>query len=264
MADVGRPVTFAELVETMRRLRDPNGGCPWDLEQTHASLRDTLLEETYETLEALSSGEPAELVEELGDLLLQVLFHAQIGKDAGTFTLDDVIAFLHEKLVRRHPHVFGDQAAKTASEAVGQWEKLKAAERDAKGQSERSMLAGVPKTMPALAYAQAVQGRAARAGFDWDAPDAILDKVMEELAELRQEASAERREEEFGDLLFAMVGTAQRMGVEAEVALRGANERFARRFGDVERQLREQGKTLAEMPEAEKLALWEQAKADKG
>ncbi|MEX2430831.1 MAG: nucleoside triphosphate pyrophosphohydrolase, partial [Dehalococcoidia bacterium] len=254
--------TFAELVETMRRLRDPQGGCPWDLQQTHESLRDTLLEESYETLEALVSGNTSDLVEELGDLLLQVLFHARIGEDDGRFTLADIIAHLNEKLVRRHPHVFGDQAASTAAEAIGQWEKLKAAERESKGQGERSMLAGVPKTMPALAYAQAVQGRAVRAGFDWDAPDAVLDKVAEELAELREETAAARREEEFGDLLFAMVGAAHRMGVQTEEALRGANARFSQRFGRVEAAVRRQGIRLADLPEAEKLALWAQAKAE--
>src|SRR5690606_25005727 len=135
-------------------------------------------------------------------------------KDEGRFTLDDVITHLNEKLVRRHPHVFGDQAAHTASEAIGQWEKLKAAERKSKGQADRSMLAGIPRTMPALAYAQAVQERAARAGFRWDDPDRVLDKVAEELEELRREESPRRREEEFGDLLFALVGAAQRLGVE--------------------------------------------------
>ncbi|MEE8518572.1 MAG: nucleoside triphosphate pyrophosphohydrolase [Dehalococcoidia bacterium] len=254
-------VTFDALLETMRRLRDPNGGCPWDLEQDHASLRETLLEEAYEAIEALGGDEPAALVEELGDLLLQVVFNAQIGTDNGTFGMGDVITSLNEKLVRRHPHVFGEEQARTASEGIGQWEKMKAAEREVKGQGERSMLAGVPKAMPALAYAGSVLGRARRAGFDWDDPDAIFDKVAEELRELNEAASETRREEELGDLLLAVAGAAVRMGIDPEQALRGANGRFYARFGRVEAEVRAQGTTMADMPTDAKLALWEQAKA---
>ncbi len=254
-------VTFDALLETMRRLRDPNGGCPWDLEQDHASLRETLLEEAYETIEALGGDEPAALVEELGDLLLQVVFNAQIGTDNGTFGMGDVITSLNEKLVRRHPHVFGEEQARTASEGIGQWEKMKAAEREVKGQGERSMLAGVPKAMPALAYAGSVLGRARRAGFDWDDPDAIFDKVAEELRELNEATSETRREEELGDLLLAVAGAAVRMGIDPEQALRGANGRFYARFGRVEAEVRAQGTTMADMPTDAKLALWEQAKA---
>ena len=254
-------VTFDTLLETMRRLRDPNGGCPWDLEQDHASLRETLLEETYETIEALESGEPSALVEELGDLLLQVVFNAQIGTDNGTFGISDVVTALNEKLVRRHPHVFGEEQARTASEGIGQWEKMKAKEREAKGQEDRSMLAGVPKAMPALAYAGTVLGRARRAGFDWDDPDAIFDKVAEELRELSEAASEKRREEELGDVLLAVAGAAVRMGIDPEQALRGANTRFYDRFGRVEDEVRAQDTTLADMPTDAKLALWERAKA---
>ncbi len=253
-------VAFDRLLETMRHLRDPDGGCPWDLEQTHASLRDALLQECYEAIDALTSGEPAALVEELGDLLLQVVFHAQIGADEGTFTMEDVVSGLNDKLVRRHPHVFGKASARTAEEVKGLWERLKAEERQAKGEGERSMLAGVPSTMPALAYAQAVLARARRAGFDWDDPDAAFDKVAEELAELRDATSAARREEEFGDLLFALVGAGHRLGIDAEQALRGASGRFYRRFGWVETELRKRDTTLAGASAAEKLSAWEQAK----
>ncbi len=257
----GSPSTFDRLLETMRRLRDPETGCPWDLEQTHASLRDPLLQETYETLDALTAGEPAALVEELGDLLLQVVFNAQIGADEGTFTIDDVVGQLDAKLVRRHPHVFGEETARTAEEVKGLWERLKAAERTAKGEGERSMLAGVSTNMPALAYAQAVLARARRAGFDWDDPDAVFDKVAEELAEVRAAPTPQRQEEELGDLLLALTASAHRLGVDAEQALRGANARFATRFGRVEAEMRDDGTTLAEATTAEKLSAWERAKA---
>ena len=253
--------TFDALLETMRRLRDPDAGCPWDLEQTHASLRGSLLEETYEALDAIASGERAALVEELGDLLLHVIFHAQIGTDEGTFTMDNVAAQLNEKLVRRHPHVFENASARTATEVTGQWERLKAEERSKKGESDRSMLSGVSRAMPALAYAHSVLSRARRAGFDWDDPDAIFDKVAEETAELRAGETPTRREEEFGDLLLALVGAAHRMDIDPEQALRGANDRFTSRFQRVEEAARRDGTTLAEMPTGDKLALWEQAKA---
>ncbi|MCY4581973.1 MAG: nucleoside triphosphate pyrophosphohydrolase [Chloroflexi bacterium] len=253
--------TFDTLLETMSRLRDPVSGCPWDLEQTHASLRGSLLEETYEALDAMASGERAALVEELGDLLLHVIFHAQIGTDEGTFSMDDVAAQLNEKLVRRHPHVFEDAAASTPTEVTGQWERLKAEERARKGEGDRSMLAGVSRAMPALAYAHSVLSRARRAGFDWDDPDTVFDKVAEEAAELRASETSARREEEFGDLLLALVGAAHRMDIDAEQALRGANDRFTARFQRVEESARRDGRTLAEMPTDTKLQLWEQAKA---
>lgn len=252
---------FGSLLQTMRALRDPVDGCPWDLVQTYETLRGTLLEESHEAMEALALGEPPELIEELGDLLLQVVFAAQIGTDEGTFTIADVIDFLNRKLVRRHPHVFGDAQAKTAAEGIGQWEKVKAAERADKGQQDKSMLDGVPKAMPALAYANAVLGRARRAGFDWDNPDVIFDKIGEELRELAAEESAKRKEEEFGDVLLAAVGAAQRMGIDPEQALLGANRRFYGRFTHVERGARERGMTIAEMATGEKLALWESAKS---
>ena len=251
---------FQGLLETMRRLRDPDTGCPWDLEQTYETLRVTLLEETYEALDALDSGQTAGLIEELGDLLLQVVFCAQIGADEGTFTMADVAEQLDLKLVRRHPHVFGDQQARTATEGVGYWERMKAVERASKGQGERSMLAGVPKAMPALAYGQAVLARARRAGFDWDDPDVIFDKLGEELREVDEAEPGRRREEEFGDVLLAALGAAVRMGVDAEQALRGANARFTARFEHMERAVRDRDMTLAELAEEEKLGLWDRAK----
>lgn len=252
--------TFDALLETMRRLRDPETGCPWDLEQTHESLRGALLEETYEALDAMASGEQSALVEELGDLLLHVVFHAQIGADEGAFTIDDVAASVNAKLVRRHPHVFADASARTSVEVKGQWERLKAEERAEKGDADSSMLSGVSRAMPALAYAQAALSRARRAGFDWDSPDSSFDKVAEEAAEIRAAETPRRREEEFGDLLLALVGAAQTMGVDAEEALRGANDRFAGRFRRVESSARQEGASLADMPLARKVALWERAK----
>ena len=240
-ADLGE---FDTLLATMRRLRTPGSGCPWDLEQTHGSLRNTLLEESYEALEAIESGQPAQMIEELGDLMFQTVFHAQIGADAGTFAIADVIRHLNEKLIRRHPHVFGDAAASTAKEVIGQWERVKAAERSAKGQAERSMLDGVPKAMPALAYAQAVQERAARAGFEEGAETAALGPSTEA---------------ELGERLFALVADARRQGLDAEEALRGANRRFHARFSRVEALSRAEGRALAEMMPDERRALWERA-----
>ena len=251
---------FGVLMTTIRALRDPLTGCPWDLEQTHKTLRGTLLEETYEALEALASGEANALVEELGDVLLQVLLSAQIGADEGKFGINDVIDFLHRKLIRRHPHVFGDAQAATAAEGIDHWERMKAVERADKGQFQKSILDGVAKAMPALSYGNAILGRARRAGFDWDDPDAIFDKIGEELRELAAEKTNARREEEFGDVLLAAVGAAVRMGIDPEQALRGANARFYDRFIHVERAVREQGSTLADLPLDQKLALWDAAK----
>ena len=261
MTQAAATTAFDALLEVMRRLRDPDAGCPWDLEQTHLSLRNTLVEEAYEALEAIDSGETDAMVEELGDLMFQTVFHAQIAADEGRFTMRDVLTRLTEKLVRRHPHVFADAAARNAREALGQWEALKAKERQAKGQGARSMLDGVPRAMPALAYAQAAADRAARAGFAFASDDAALDKLTEELAEAREAPTAERREEEVGDVLFMAVVNAARMGVDAEAALRGANRRFAERFRLVEAAAWERGEPLAQMDAAEKRALWEAAKA---
>ena len=252
--------SFATLLETIRHLRDPEAGCPWDLEQTHLSLREALVEESYEALEALTSGEPAAMVEELGDLLMQVLLNAQIGKDEGAFEIGDVLAQLNEKLVRRHPHVFGEERARSAAEGIGHWERMKAAEREMRSGPPRSMLGGVPRAMPALAYAYAVLGRARRAGFDWDDPDTIFDKLAEEVRELAEAAPGPRAEEELGDVLLAVAGAAVRMGLDPEQALRGANARFYDRFTHIEEALRDRGTTLADAPTADKLALWEEAK----
>lgn len=253
---------FGALLGVMRRLRDPDNGCPWDLEQTHASLRNTLLEESYETLEALDSGDPDRMVEELGDLLLQVVFHAQIAADEERFTVADVVERLRQKLVRRHPHIFGGSSARTPAEVIGQWERIKAAERSTKGEGARSMLDGVPKAMPALAYAQAVWERAGRAGSGPWSDARVPEPLSNGLGAVPEAPGGQQREEGVGELLFAIAASAARAGVDAEAALRGTNARFARRFARMEVAVRAQGTTLAELPDADKARLWEEALAE--
>jgi tetrapyrrole methylase family protein/MazG family protein len=222
------------------------------------------LEETYETLEALDSEEPAKMVEELGDLLIQVVFHSQIGQDNGTFTIQDVVRGINEKLLRRHPHIFGDAQVANSSEVKVQWDQIKAQERQDKGQGDRSALDGVPKFMPALAYAQAIQGRAVRAGFVWENDAQVLVELAEEVKELKTVASHEKQEQELGDLLLSVVDTASRMGVEAEEALREANNRFYRRYVHMERSSQVQELQMDKLSLESKLELWWEAKASTG
>src|SRR5688572_6592863 len=218
------------------RLRAPDG-CPWDQEQTHASLRKHLLEEAYEVYDALESGATPELAGELGDLLLQVVLHAQLAAEAGVFDLADVQAAIASKIVRRHPHVFGDAEARTAGDVNRQWERIKAGERAAAADGEgadgtpKSALEGISSSMPALAASQEMQERVANLGYDWPSIDGVLDKVAEEADELRRAANDAERSEEFGDLLFVLVNVARRRGIEAEAAVRAANQKFRRRFG---------------------------------
>ncbi|MER3418286.1 MAG: nucleoside triphosphate pyrophosphohydrolase [Chloroflexota bacterium] len=255
------------------RLRAPDG-CPWDREQTHASLRKHLLEEAYEVYDALAAGATPALAEELGDLLLQVVLHAQLAAEAEVFDLSDVAAAIGTKIVRRHPHVFGDAVVSTASDVNRQWERIKAAERavDVERAGDgglapearprrRSTLDGISPTMPALAASQEMQERAASLGYDWPSVDGILDKVAEELAELGAASSAAEREEEVGDLLMVVVNLARHHGVEAEAALRAANEKFRRRFAAVEQLAAERGVALRDCSFAELDALWVAAKA---
>ncbi|MBI2873333.1 MAG: nucleoside triphosphate pyrophosphohydrolase [Chloroflexi bacterium] len=244
----------------MRRLRAPQGGCPWDLEQSHASLRPNLLEEVYEALEAIESGDPKALAEELGDLLIQVVFHAQIGAEEGAFDIHDVVRGINEKLHRRHPHVFGDTQVADSAEVKVNWDRIKREEHELAGERERSILDGAATTMPALAYSHAIQERAARAGFDWESMAGVLEKVAEELRELESSPSPEEREQELGDLLFSVVNAARWMEIHAEDALRGANRRFYRRFTHMERLCRERGLDFAGMPMEGKEALWQEAK----
>jgi tetrapyrrole methylase family protein/MazG family protein len=253
------------------RLRRPDG-CPWDREQTHASLRKHLLEETYEVYDALEAGATPALAEELGDLWLQVVLHAQLAAEAGVFDLADVQAAIASKIVRRHPHVFGDAEARTASDVNRQWERIKAAERaaaaeagdgdGADGAVAKSALDGISPSMPALASSQEMQERAANLGYDWPSIEGVLDKVTEELAELRAAGTDAEWAEEFGDLLFVLVNVARRHGIESEAALRAANDKFRRRFRSVERQAAEQGVALRDLDFEALDELWHVAKAE--
>ena len=251
---------FNRLIQIMSDLRNPDSGCPWDLVQTHKSLKGALIEEAYELLDALDLEGEKEIIEELGDLLLQVVFHAQIGSDSGTFSITDIIDGLNAKLIRRHPHVFAQNSANTTEEAIGQWEKMKAAERLEKGDQEKSMLAGISTAMPALAYAYAIIARSRRAGFDWGKEEDAYLKVLEEIDEYAKADSALRKEEEFGDILLSLVGVAYQRGIDPEQALRSANSRFFSRFSSIETYTREQNIKFAELTTEQQLVFWEQAK----
>ena len=258
---------FAGFIRLIARLRAP-GGCPWDREQTHASLKPMTLEEAYEVLMAIDEGTDEELAGELGDLLLQVVFHAQIAAEEQRFTMADVIARVSEKMVRRHPHVFGDDKADTAGEVLRNWEALKAEERRASGKAApaESMLDSVPKSLPAVMEAFQASTKAARVGFDWPDASGAIAKLDEELGELRAEAAAADRDprrvsDEVGDLLLAAVNVARLLGVDPESALKAANRKFRRRFAHVEARLREGGRGPAEASLDEMEALWQEAKA---
>jgi tetrapyrrole methylase family protein/MazG family protein len=246
---------FEALVEIIARLRAP-GGCPWDRKQTHASLREYLLEESYEALAALDEGDPDKLRQELGDILLQVVLHAEIARESGEFELADILTTINHKLVYRHPHVFGDATVGSAEEVVRNWEDLKKAERGA----DTSMLDSVPRQMPALAYAQEVQRRVADAGFDWKDIAGVVDKVTEEVREFQQAVTAEEKSNEFGDLLFTLVNFARRQEIDSETVLRQANERFFRRFTFMEGLCRGRGLSFAGLSAEAQNELWNEAK----
>ena len=256
---------FEKLVKLQTRLRAPNG-CPWDRKQTHMTLRTYLIEEAYEVVEALESGDDLKFAEELGDLLLQVVFHADIARDEGRFTVADVIQGIHDKMVRRHPHVFGALRAKDAKAVLKSWEKIKAEERKAKGREEKkpaSLLDGVSHALPGTMEGFQLARRASRIGFDWDSAAGVLNKLAEEAAELKREVSAsdaKRIEEEAGDLLFAAVNVARFLDVDPEIALKKANAKFAARFRSMEALARRTGRELADVPRDEMERLWEQAK----
>ena len=254
------------------RLREPDG-CPWDREQTHASLRKHLLEEAYEVYDALEAGATPELAGELGDLWLQIVLHAQLAAEAGVFDLADVQAAIATKIVRRHPHVFGDAVVHTASDVNRQWERIKADERaaaaledaaaeDGSAAPPRSALDGISPSMPALAASQEMQERAANLGYDWPSIDGVLDKVVEETDELRRAADDVEWAEEFGDLLFVLVNVARWRGIEAEAAVRAANAKFRRRFASVERAAAARGVALRDLDFEALDALWDAAKAE--
>lgn len=255
---------MARLVEIMRRLRDPETGCPWDIEQDFATIAPYTIEEAYEVADAIEREAWVELKDELGDLLLQSVFHAQIAQDRGLFNLDDVARAISDKMVARHPHVFGDESRdKSAEQQTLDWETVKAAERAAKAQS--GVLDGVAAGLPALMRAVKLQKRAARVGFDWPDASHVLDKITEEAEELREAAADQphdRVEEEFGDLLFVMANLARHLGVEPEAALLRTNAKFIRRFGAVETRLAEIGKRPEDSNLEEMDALWDAVKQD--
>jgi MazG family protein len=262
---------FERLVEIMRKLRAPDG-CPWDREQTPASLRPFVLEETYEVLEAIESGSPAQLCEELGDFLFEAVFLAQMSEEASEFTIGDAIDAICDKLVRRHPHVFartGSDTPLTSNQVIEKWETLKAREREAAGlpaTKQKTSLGGVPKTLPALLRAYEISSRAAAVGFDWARADEVLDKIEEEVAEVRREVESgatghmSRAEEEMGDLLFAIANLSRKLGVEPEAALRRANEKFTGRFDAMERTFISRGQSLSEATLEEMEAEWQNVK----
>lgn len=255
-----------KLVDLVARLRGENG-CPWDREQTRETLKPMLIEEAYEVLDALDGASPAELKEELGDLLFQVVFHAQIAQEKGEFRLADIIDRLHEKMVRRHPHVFGGADLRTADDVLRNWEDIKAAERGTSSASSpdsgKSLLDGIPSRLPALHQAYQMTAKASRVGFDWPDLEAILEKLKEEAAETLEAHAAKdqsRLVDEAGDLLFVAVNVARFLGVDPETALRHSNRKFERRFRYLEAKIKGQGRELKEASLAEMDALWDEAK----
>ena len=260
---------FEKLVAIQKRLREP-GGCPWDIEQTHQTLRTYLVEEAYEVLDAIDSGEDAKFVEELGDLLLQVTFHSQIASETNRFDISDVVQSIHDKMIRRHPHVFGDVQAKDSAEVLHNWNKIKAQEKlekegaAATGEPQRvSALDGVPKSIPATLEGLQLTKKAARSGFDWANAAGVFAKVREEATELEhtlEHGTAVEAEEELGDLLFAVVNLARFLHIDPEIALKRANGKFVRRFHEMERVAATRGRKFEDVPRPEKESLWNSAK----
>jgi MazG family protein len=265
---------FERLLDIMRILRAP-GGCPWDREQTHASLRPFVLEETYEVLEAIESGTPGDLCEELGDFLFEAVFLARISEEQGDFAIGDVVDAISEKLVRRHPHVFArtpGEDTMTSGQVLEKWEALKALERAAAGRNpktaRKTTLSGVPKTLPSLLRAYEISARAAASGFDWAGARDVLAKIEEEVAEVRHEVESgatgdlSRAEDEMGDLLFAIANLSRKLGIEPEAALRRANDKFTRRFDLVEEAFATRGKPLSEATLDEMESEWQRVKRE--
>lgn len=258
----GKYYTFEQLRKIMAQLRAPDG-CPWDREQTHQSIKDCLLEETYEFLEAVESGDPSHMREELGDLLLQVVFHAQMASEAGTFDLDEVIHELSDKLVRRHPHVFGTTEVADSDEVVVNWEAIKNAE--AGKESRKSRLDGIPTTYPALMRAKKLQVRAAKDGFDWPSAEPVWEKLAEETREVHEaiaEGDQDHLEDEIGDLLFVAVNLARKLDVDPEIALQRANRKFDSRYRRMESMAGAKGRKLSDFDLVEQDKLWDEAKRE--
>ena len=251
--------SLSSFQEIVAHLRAPDG-CPWDKKQTHQTLRAHLLEETYETLDAMDANDSAGMAEEFGDLLLQIVLNAQIANEAGNFAMSDIVKGIHDKIIHRHPHVFGTRQVDGVEEVLKNWEQLKEEERKNNGQNEKGILDGVPLSFPALNQAQEYQDRAARVGFDWHEIKGVLDKLMEEIEEILQAETPEELSSEIGDLLFVLVNFARWQNVDAESALRGANMRFKRRFGYIEEYARKNGHPMSDMTLEEMEEIWQEAK----
>jgi MazG family protein len=255
------PRNIKTLRAIMKALRTPGTGCPWDLEQNFETIAPYTIEEAYEVADAIERKDMAALAEELGDLLLQVVYHAQMASERQAFTFDDVVEVICRKMVRRHPHVFGDEQARSAGAAKGFWEAMKTREREQGGKEDSSALAGVPTALPSLTRAVKLQAKAARVGFDWPSADEVMAKIEEETHELRA-APKEKQAEEFGDLLFALANLARHLDIDAESALRHSNAKFERRFSFIEAKLKTRGKSPSQSTLAEMDALWEESKAE--
>ena len=257
------PADFEALLAVMARLRDPETGCPWDREQTPQSLRKYVIEEAYEVVEAIDSGSPSKLAEELGDLLLQVVFHAQLAREAGQFALPEVTRLIVEKLIRRHPHVFGDLTVSGSEQVLANWEQIK---RGEKGYEDRtSILDGIPPALPALMRALEVSKRVVKVGFEWPTVQEVLDKVEEEIAEMRAEIASgqtERAADELGDLLFTLVNVARQLKVDPEDALRRMTQRFAARFRRIEQHAADTNRAVSELSLDEMETVWQAAKRE--
>jgi tetrapyrrole methylase family protein/MazG family protein len=257
---LGEGTSFEAFQEIVAHLRAPDG-CPWDREQTHESLRTNLMEEAYEALAAMDSGDPVEMAEEFGDLLLQIVLNAQIANEEGEFNMADVLKGIYHKIIRRHPHVFGDLKLEGVQGVLKNWEKLKAAERASSHEPEKGLLDGVPLALPALSQAQEYQDRAARVGFDWKEMSGVLEKIAEEIQEIREVTNEKELVAEIGDLFFALVNLSRWKKVDAEAALRNTSMRFKKRFAYVEENARKQGRKLSEMSIDEMEVLWQEAKS---
>lgn len=252
------PRNIQTLRAIMKALRTPVTGCPWDLEQTFETIAPYTIEEAYEVADAITRGSRADLCDELGDLLLQSVYHAQLADEEGSFTFDDVVEAVTAKMIRRHPHVFGDEQARSAALAKTFWEDNKARERE--GKPKQGVLASVPVALPGLTRALKLQSKAAKVGFDWPSVDNVYDKIAEEIEEFKS-APDDKRTEEFGDILFAMANVARHLGIDPEAALRATNAKFERRFAHIEARLAERGKEPGDSDLAEMDALWNEAKA---
>jgi ATP diphosphatase len=257
-----------ELLNIMEKLRDPDSGCPWDLQQSNATILPHTLEEVYELAEAISANDYSSIKDELGDLLFQIIFYAQMASEAGHFNFSDVVTNINEKLVRRHPHVFDDKKIKSADEQSVSWESIKQQEREQSGKGYHGLLDSISNALPALVCAAKLQKKAATVGFDWGRPEPVLDKIAEEIAEIREVlaegADKARLEDEIGDVLFACANLARHFNIEPEIALMSSNRKFRKRFAYIESQLTLQGSSLEQASLEQMEVLWNEAKRVRG